>query len=50
MLLHWRSDPDPAGVRDPTALASLPAPERDDWQSRWANVNALLVRARIAGL
>lgn len=43
---HWRVDPDLAGVRDPSALARLPESERAAWRSLWAEVDALLARAR----
>jgi hypothetical protein len=41
-LAHWKRDPDLAGVRDPDALATLPEPERADWQALWAEVDRLL--------
>jgi hypothetical protein len=31
-----------AGVRDPTALAHLPEPERQTWQTFWQEVEELL--------
>src|SRR5262249_14033108 len=43
-LAHWRAAPDLAGVRDPAALAALPAGERADWQRLWAGVADLLWR------
>ncbi len=46
-LQHWRADSDLAGVRDAGALARLPEPERDAWRSFWAEVDALLARARV---
>jgi hypothetical protein len=45
-LAHWRGDPDLAGVRDAGALTKLPEGERGAWQSLWAEVDALLARAR----
>ncbi len=45
-LQHWKADADLAGVRDPDALVKLPEAEREDWQSLWAEVDALLRRAR----
>jgi tetratricopeptide (TPR) repeat protein len=45
-LLHWREDPDLASVPDKAALDKLPAAERDAWQRLWADVGALLGRAR----
>ena len=44
-LRHWKADPDLAGVRDPAALAKLPEAERKQWQSFWADVDALLKKA-----
>ena len=45
-LQHWQADPDLAGVRDADALAKLPEAERAAWRSLWAEVDALLARAR----
>ena len=45
-LSHWQHDPDLAGVREKAALAQLPKGEREAWQKLWANVDALLDRAR----
>jgi hypothetical protein len=45
-LEHWRADSDLAGVRDVAALAKLPEAERPPWRSLWAEVDALLARAR----
>jgi serine/threonine-protein kinase len=42
ILLHWKSDPDLAGVRDPAALATLPTDERKAWQEFWTEVDAAL--------
>ena len=44
-LDHWKVDTDLAGIRDADALAKLPEAERKDWQSLWAEVDALLTRA-----
>jgi serine/threonine protein kinase/Flp pilus assembly protein TadD len=44
-LRHWQGDPDLAGLRDPAALAALPAGERESCQQFWAEVQALLARA-----
>jgi hypothetical protein len=35
-LGQWLADPAFAGVRDPDALADLPACERRAWQALWA--------------
>ena len=43
-LLHWKSDPDLAGIREPDAMARLPAAERAACRTLWAEVNALLAR------
>ena len=45
-LKHWQDDSDLASVRDQAALAKLPADERDGWKALWANVDALLAKAR----
>jgi eukaryotic-like serine/threonine-protein kinase len=44
MLQHWKVDTDLAGVRD--ALSKLPESERKPWQALWADVDALLNKAR----
>ena len=41
-LATWLSDPALAGVRDPVALAKLPAAERELWQQLWTDVAASL--------
>jgi serine/threonine-protein kinase len=45
-LRHWQGDPDLAGLREAAALARLPAGERQACQKLWADVDALLHRAR----
>ena len=45
-LRDWEFDIELAGVRDPDALAKLPGAERGAWRSLWAEVDALLARAR----
>jgi serine/threonine protein kinase/Flp pilus assembly protein TadD len=47
-LRHWRRDQDLAGLRDPPALARLPADERQTCERLWAEVRALLTRAAAA--
>jgi hypothetical protein len=44
-LQHWQQDTDLARVRDPKALAPLPAEERDGWHKFWADVAGLARRA-----
>jgi tetratricopeptide (TPR) repeat protein len=44
-LLHWRRDPDLAGIRDAGALAALPEAEREECQALWAEADRLLRRA-----
>ena len=44
-LQHWRIDSDLTSVREPDALAKLPEAERTNWQSLWADVEALRRRA-----
>jgi serine/threonine-protein kinase len=50
ILRHWREDPDLASVRDPEALALLPAEERSAWKALWADVAGLTTRASGAEL
>ena len=45
-LGHWRNDPDLAGLRDKAQLSQLPKPEREQCWKLWAEVDALLARAR----
>ena len=40
-LVYWLQCNDLAGIRDATALAKLPEPERKEWQSLWAQSEAL---------
>jgi tetratricopeptide (TPR) repeat protein/tRNA A-37 threonylcarbamoyl transferase component Bud32 len=44
-LKLWQSEADFASVREPEALAKLPADERSEWQAFWRDVEALRVRA-----
>jgi tetratricopeptide (TPR) repeat protein len=44
-MTHWQRDPDLAGVRNPEALAQLPAVERQLWQKLWQDVATLRDRA-----
>ncbi len=46
VLEYWKADPDLAGVRDSDALAELPETERKTWQALWADVEALLKKAK----
>ena len=39
--VHLRQCNDLAGIHDATALAKLPEPERKEWQSLWAEFEAL---------
>jgi serine/threonine-protein kinase len=48
-LTGWQKEPDLAGLRDPEALARLPEAERPAWGKLWADVEALLARARDQG-
>jgi tetratricopeptide (TPR) repeat protein len=41
-LRHWQRDRDLVGVRDPDALAKLPAAEQTAWRELWADVAKLL--------
>ncbi len=40
-MRHWRADGDLVSVRDPQSLEKLPEAERKQWQSLWADVDAL---------
>jgi tetratricopeptide (TPR) repeat protein len=42
---QWKRDADLASVRDPEAVANLPAAEREPWRKLWADVDDLLARA-----
>jgi hypothetical protein len=44
-LQDWLGDPHFAGVRQPDALAKLPAAERHNWQKLWADVADTVARA-----
>jgi Flp pilus assembly protein TadD len=44
-LVYWLYHCDLASVRDPDALARLPAEERADWRQLWRDVTALRDRA-----
>jgi serine/threonine-protein kinase len=44
-LRQWQDTSDLAGLRDPKALAKLPAAERQDWHQFWDDVAALLPKA-----
>jgi serine/threonine-protein kinase len=44
-LADWIAEPAFAGLRDPAALALLPADEREAWRKLWADASALLLRA-----
>jgi hypothetical protein len=46
MLSHGKAEPDQAGLREPTALAKLPADEQVLCRTRWAEVDAVLKKAR----
>ncbi len=43
-LAHWKEDTDLTGIRDNKELAKLPEAQRKEWQSLWADVDALLKR------
>jgi hypothetical protein len=45
-LQPWKGDTDLTAIRDDEALAKLPEPEQKEWQAFWAEVDALLKRAR----
>jgi hypothetical protein len=43
-LIHWKSDPDLAGIRDDAGLAELPAEQRAAFKRLWIDVDALLAK------
>jgi tetratricopeptide (TPR) repeat protein len=45
-LLHWKSDPDLAGIRDATWIGALPADEQAACRALWSEVDALLARVQ----
>jgi tetratricopeptide (TPR) repeat protein len=45
-LRHWQQDADLAGLRDPAAVAQLPADEQQACKKLWADVAALLKPAQ----
>jgi eukaryotic-like serine/threonine-protein kinase len=45
IIEHWRIDHELAGVRDPTALDSLPESERKEWQAFWSEVDRLRAKS-----
>jgi tetratricopeptide (TPR) repeat protein len=47
-LRDWQQDPELIGLRDPAAVAGLPAGERKACEQLWAEVKALLTRAGAA--
>jgi Flp pilus assembly protein TadD len=49
-LRHWQGDTDLSRVRHPWLLLRLPADERRRWQTLWADVEALLQKARKTGI
>jgi serine/threonine-protein kinase len=48
-MRHWQRDPDLDGLRDPAALARLPAVDRQACQRLWAEVRVLLARIDTGG-
>jgi tetratricopeptide (TPR) repeat protein len=45
-LRYWQGDPDLAGLRDRATVAKLPAEEQKGCRKLWAEVKALLAKAR----
>jgi tetratricopeptide (TPR) repeat protein len=45
-LRHWKADTDLAGIRDETAIKALPDDEQTSCRALWADVEALLAKAR----
>jgi hypothetical protein len=44
--MHWRADPDLAGLRQPESLDKLSADERQECTALWSEVEALLNRTQ----
>jgi serine/threonine protein kinase/Flp pilus assembly protein TadD len=44
-LLHWKTDPDLAGLRDPATLAKFPEDQQKACRALWDQVEALLAKA-----
>jgi serine/threonine-protein kinase len=47
-LAHWRTDSDLAGLREPSAVETLPVDERKECRALWQDVDNLLERCREA--
>jgi eukaryotic-like serine/threonine-protein kinase len=47
-LEHWQKDTDLSGVRGDKAIEALPEADRAAWRALWADVSALLEKARAA--
>jgi hypothetical protein len=45
-LQHWKADTDLASIRDETAIKALPDDEQKACRALWAEVDALLAKAR----
>ena len=45
-LNHWKRDSDLAGVREGESPVEFPEVERQEWQRFWADVDALLDKAK----
>jgi hypothetical protein len=45
-LQEWQTWPEFSGLRDTAPLAKLPAAERKDYERLWADVAALLEKAK----
>lgn len=45
-LEWWKQDPDLTGVREVEGIEALPEAEREEWRELWAEVDALLAKAR----
>jgi tetratricopeptide (TPR) repeat protein len=47
MLPLWQTEPDLAGIRDPSAMDKMPADEREECLTLWQEVGSLLKRAQV---
>jgi hypothetical protein len=45
-LMHWQTNADLAGLREPSALDKLPPAERQECRTLWSDIDALCKRAQ----
>jgi hypothetical protein len=47
MLTLWQTEPDLAGIRDPSAMDKMPADERAECLTLWQEVGSILKRVQV---